>query len=449
MMKLQLLFVVCTFFFVTCTPSTTKKKSPCPAGQELCGEQCVDLLVDSAHCGSCDAPCQEFASCDGTGNCLLDCPHFMAECDDRCFNLATSVEHCGGCHMPCPEGNTCVGGECDDGTCYESVSEAEEGTLPADIIIVVDNSGSMADEAASVQASMHDFVATLQASDIDAHVILISADSTSDTGICVPAPVGSGQCPADENLPTYRHVVRSVGSTNALSIILSSYSEWESSLRPNATRNFLVISDDNAGMSATDFMTQMVALDPTFEGFKFSAIFAPYKVSNSTCVTCEILGTCHTTSCDVCCGKDSLLNVLCVPLTAAEGRVYRDLVQATGGIAGNLCIQDFLPAFIDLATAVIWGAAVDCVYNIPEPPAGVVIDYGQINVDYQPSPGDQAIPVYHVPGGLEDCGSAGGWYYDDHNPPEQILLCPATCAEVSENFAAVITVKFGCATLVQ
>ena len=452
-MSRHLRFLIPALILSACvSPKKTENNgnnvNECPIGMIWCGVECVSIYIDDRHCGGCDQPCPENAICDGTGHCLIECPLGYDQCGETCVILATDTAHCGECDHPCPTGVSCVMGECADEPCLETVAEAEEVVLPADIIIVVDNSASMWDEAASVQSSMVDFVGALTASGIDAHVAIISDDSNAEVGVCVPAPVGSGQCPYDENLPTYRHVVWDVGSTNALELVLALHGEYDDWLRPEATKTILVISDDNSSMSSTDFYTAMVQLDPTFAGFKFSAIFAPYDISYWDCLQCEINGTCNTPSCNQCCGTDTLLNLICTPLPASEGTVYRELITATGGIEGNLCTQDFLPAFTDLATAVVGGARVPCAYDIPAPPEGETIDYGRINVDYQETPWVDAEPIYHIPGGLNDCGEEGGWYYDTHDPPQQVKLCPATCDEVTVNPEAIIKVKFGCATIV-
>src|SRR5262245_17184359 len=153
------------------------------------------------------------------------------------------------------------------GGCAETSSEAKVGFAPADIIIAVDTSGSMGDEAQWTQANMNAMVQAIVGSGIDAHVVMISSSA-----ICVPAPLGSGTCPNDEKLPNYRHVPQNVGSTNALSVLLTTYPQWQTSLRPNATKTFVVVSDDNSSMSASAFTNQLLTLDPTFQGFKFDGI---------------------------------------------------------------------------------------------------------------------------------------------------------------------------------
>jgi len=314
--------------------------------------------------------------------------------------------------------------------------------LPADIIVIVDNSGSMTEEAEFVQNSMNSFASVIAGSGIDYHVILISADSNSDEGICVPSPLGNGSCPGDENLPTYRHVNQSVASTNAFELILSTYPQWSSSLRPNASRTITVITDDNSSMSAADFQSQLIALDPSFAGFVFHSIFAPYDVNPLVCLACG--GGC--TGCDPCCGLNS--GIFCTPLPAEEGTVYRTLVQSTGGVEGDLCTQDFLPAFQAMATAVVAASQVSCVYNIPDPPGGEAIDFNRVNVEYTPAPGATPEIIYFVPGGEANCGGGSGWYYDNETAPTQILFCDATCSYVQQSTDGAVAVKFGCATVV-
>jgi len=331
--------------------------------------------------------------------------------------------------------------------CAETSAEADSGALPADVIFVVDNSGSMGEEAGQVQQSMNDLVSTIVAANIDLHLILISADSTDDAGICVPAPVGNGQCPGDENLPAYRHVVQTVGSTDALQKVLDTYDQYKDSLRANASRTIVVISDDNSALPANDFATQLVALDPTFQDFKFDAIVSPYEITNPLiCVTCAA----PACACDPCCGVDPDAPFpVCVDLPADEGTVYKDLVSQTMGVLGDLCQQQFLPVFQDMATAVINASSIPCVYDIPPPPNGEEIDYGKVNVAYKPNANANGQPIFNVPGGQGDCDNSGGWYYDDPANPSQILLCPSTCDAVQGSTEGSVTVKFGCATQIK
>lgn len=364
-------------------------------------------------------------------------------CGTECVDLMSSSEHCGACGASCSAGETCLAGSCE--ACLETTASANQAALPADIIVVVDNSGSMSDEAGFVQNSMNDFVAGIVGSGIDAHVILISSDSTDDNGICVPAPVGSGSCPGDEKLPGYRHVVQTVSSSDSLQLVLSTYDQWSSSLRPGASRTIVVISDDDSALAASPFAADLVALDPTFAGFRFSAIVAPYDLDGLACFQCTVSGA-ACGSCDPCCGMDSAAGLACTPLPADEGRVYKDLVATTGGVLGNLCTQDFGPVFDDVATAVVDQSSLPCSYVIPEPPNGENVDVNRVNVDFQLTPTSPSSTLPHV-ADESACGSGDGWYYDSATDPTRILLCPKTCDLVKGATEGAVAVKFGCSTI--
>ena len=435
-----------------CGPSggdgTNNNNEPVECGfwETECDGECVSTGSDPNHCGRCNNPCLPGEVCDGTGNCRNTCPAELVNCGGSCVDVNHSVDHCGWCDQPCDTGEICVEGHCQDDSCTTSSSDAQTGLLPADIIVVVDNSGSMTKEAQFVQDSMNDFASIIGQSGIDYHVILISDDSTDENGICVPQVLGSGACPNDENLPSFRHVVQSVASTNALELILSTYPQWSSSLRPNATKTITVITDDNSSLPASTFMTDLVALDPTFQGVKFDAIYAPTEPGVG-CALCAFSGT-PCAQCDPCCGYDDFLNTMCVELTASVGTVYAELVQLTGGVAGDLCTQDFLPTFQDMATAVINDSKVACVYDIPDPGGGEQIDYTKVNIEFITTPGATPQVLFNVPGGEADCGPGGGWYYDNATAPTQIIFCPATCDLVEASSDGSVSVKFGCETVI-
>jgi hypothetical protein len=446
---------------LACGPNSTGEGNnnnggACPEpGQTDCGGICVDTNTDRNHCGSCDNACDPTDVCDGQGSCTAQCQGALTNCGGFCADLQADALNCGSCGFQCASDEVCNAGECEDSACVATSSEAQIGVLPADIILVVDNSDSMTDEAGFVQASMNDFVGAIVSSGIDAHVILISADSNDSQGICVPAPVGSGSCPGDTQPPTFVHVLQEISSSNGLERVLSTYPQWSQYLRPSATKTIAIISDDDSGMSAAAFTSQIVALDPTFTDFKFDAIIPPYDYDHEDCVWCMVPapigpGDCTVAAgCDRCCGPDPFLSFACTAYPDGDGQVYRDLVNQTGGVEGDLCNQDFLPVFQDMATEVISGAQVSCVYDIPDPPGGEQIDYSQVNVEWISTPGATPELILNVPGGLSDCGPNGGWYYDDPAAPTQVLFCPDTCSFVETSTEGRVDVMFGCATIVQ
>lgn len=343
-----------------------------------------------------------------------------------------------------------TGGTGGEPVCGEAMSEAETVLLPADVILVIDNSGSMTDEANEVQASMNDFVQTIVAANIDVHVILISADGNHEQGVCVPAPLGSGACPNDDNQAGgFMHIMDEVGSNNGLQKVLDHYPTYSSFLRPDASRTIGIISDDESSLAAADFTAAMIALDPTFQGFTFHGIVAPYDYDHEDCALCWVLNGQNCGGCDPCCGPDPFLGFACTSYAEEEGQVYKSLATASGGVIGDLCLQEFQPMFAAMATAVIGGSDVACYFDIPPPPDGETIDFTKVNVLYYPTGAPPSQDFFNV-ATAADCGTAtDAWYYDDNAAPTQILLCPETCALVQGAPGdPKIEVAFGCETQV-
>jgi hypothetical protein len=308
-----------------------------------------------------------------------------------------------------------------DAACAAVNQQAETMKQPADIIWVLDNSGSMATEAAAVQSNMNIFAQQIIASGIDVRVVVLSAEQLIifgipvGIGICIAPPLGSGQCPADSLPPKYLHVPAAVGSHDALNLLIDRYRDYASMLRPNASKTFVVVTDDEATQppnnSAAAFTAAVKALDPV--------MFAKWKLSGVYC----------STPCLNCAGT---------------GLVYEQLRQQTGGVSGDMCTTDFAPVFKALAESVIIGSKLACEWNIPPPPVGQTFDPGLVNVIYTPS-GQTARDVFNVPLAA-DCGTQGGWFYDDAAKPTKILACPATCTEIQADMQAKIDVAFGCRT---
>ncbi|MEM6991802.1 MAG: vWA domain-containing protein [Myxococcota bacterium] len=315
-------------------------------------------------------------------------------------------------------------GEVGGNECNELVDMADVGPRPQDIIIAVDNSGSMEQEAAFVQAQMNSFSVQIAAANVDAHIVLISAGASDDAGVCIQPPLGSGGCPGDDsNPPTYLHVESGVGSNNALERIVGHFPDYSSVLRPTAVTHIVVVTDDDSDMSAQDFISQMAGLAPHLSEFTFHGIIAPEDVFNS-CINMT-----------TCCG-----------LAADQGTVYQTLISTTGGVEGNLCEQQFQPIFQAVAQQVIGGATLSCSYEIPPPPDGEVFDKDEVNVSFDDGMGG-TLEIGRVDDPANCGGVADGWYYDDPDDPTVILVCPQTCDKIQGFAQATVAIIFGCETI--
>lgn len=112
----------------------------CAAGFTACGDACVDLQADLAHCGACFDDCGgacEAGVCRGDPNCdnpdgcppdagdrpdgavppdatpppdALVCDPLLA-CDGTCVDPEVDPNHCGGCGVVCESG-LCIDGDC-------------------------------------------------------------------------------------------------------------------------------------------------------------------------------------------------------------------------------------------------------------------------------------------------------------------------------------------------
>lgn len=307
------------------------------------------------------------------------------------------------------------------GDCASVSETAQNKKQPADIIFAIDSSGSMDMEIASVKANMNQFSQQIIASGIDVHVILIG-----DPGkICIGAPLGSGSCPGDTNLPTYYHHPVGVGSSNALQRLLDEYPNYKDHLRPDAATHIVVVSDDDSDLNGNTFHTQWKALDPGNEDYKFHAICGEKDVDDF-----------------LWCAQ----NPACCAFTAEACDEYIKLISITSGKWGDLCLQDFTPVFNELSTQVINGAALACEWVIPEP-MGMPIDFEKVNVEF-----DDGMPPNDVFGKVNDpseCANVShGWYYDDPNNPKKIFVCPQTCDKIQGVPNAKINIQFGCETLI-
>jgi hypothetical protein len=302
------------------------------------------------------------------------------------------------------------------------VSQKASGTLPVDVIWAIDTSCSMTEETAAVKANMNKFSQLISNVGVDVRIVVIAEQWAPspfpgfipEEGICIDKPLGSGQCPSDTNFPKYAHVYETVNSTDALQKYLSQYPSYKDMLRPESVKIFTVVTDDNSSLPAAQFTTQLNALDP--------AKIKPtqWKMYGIYCFT----------NC---------------PSAAKPGAVYAELVKQTGGVASDMCLQNFDPVFNQLAQGVVGAAKLDCAWGIPPPPAGETFNPAKVNVIFTPG-GGTGSPIGKV-GSAAECGPNGGWYYDNDQAPTQVKVCDSTCQSIQSDPNGAIEVQFGCDTI--
>lgn len=342
-----------------------------------------------------------------------DCGADSPICDPNgtCVQCVTSND--------CPSDKPICNGATCEASCAGDEIQANFLTLPSDIIWVVDQSGSMNQETAFVQAQINNFVNVIGQSNIDYRVVMIATTSGSNS-ICVPGPLSNGSC---GNNTQFRLVDQRIGSHDALTRTIGTYGSYSDFLRADSMKHFVFVTDDNAtGTLAAGFVSQLDALQPTgmFANRKFHAIYA---FGNGTTGCTGAFGT-----------------------GAAEGTEYTTLVTGSGGARGVICNDDWSQVFDDITQAVISGSQLACTIDVPDAPAGQTLDPNRVNVKYLMggvAPGTSLPKVATA----ADCTASGGWYYDDNTNPTTITLCPTTCSDIQADSAANVTVELGCASV--
>jgi len=291
--------------------------------------------------------------------------------------------------------------------CEAIAFDPESHVRPVDIVWAIDTSPSMAGERNAVQSNLNAFAQQIGNAEIDVNVVMIASPS-NDGGLCIDAPLGSGNCPNDSNPPSYTHVHQWVGSHNALTRFVTEYPNYQSALRTDSIKYFAVVTDDDAEMSGQWFKDNLHALDSeSFADWKMFGMFCQYRDS---------------------------------------GGVYMGLVNDSGGLHVELCSAspNWQVVFDQMVDTVESDKQLACEWDVPEPPAGFVFEADKLNVDYAAG-GTTVQRVLHVDG-ADACGAESGWYYDAASASERIAVCPATCDTIQGDTSGRIDVVFGCDT---
>lgn len=327
---------------------------------------------------------------------------------------------------------------------------------PVDILLVLDNSGSMKDELDAVEKNINlNFATILQQSGVDYRVILISrhrkaARSESEeasTSICVSAPLsGLAECPAPKPVPSERFFQYSVkieshdsfdqildtfaGGKDKFNLTQIGWSEW---LRPNAKKVFLELTDDNATLAVDTFIQKLQALSPQFgtdaehPNFTFHSIIgvqekpapaSPY-LANEPVQTAVCKG-----------GGDTVANA---------GSSYQDLSKRTGGLRFPICeFASYDTVFKTIANDVVVKSQLACDFDIPTPTDGQALDLSKVAVAYTQGGTSDAVRFGQAPNAAE-CQSDAFYIQDRH-----IYLCPEACDTIQRDNSARLDVLFTC-----
>ena len=349
-------------------------------------------------------------------------------------------------------------------TCVIDRGDEETVRQPVDIILLLDNSGSMEDELEAVEANINlNFASILSDSGVDYHLILISRhrqesrdeSEEASTSICVTTPLsGLDSCDeAEKPVLTARFFQYStkLESTDSFDVAIDTFAPpfdesereekfdqapngWSDWLRPEAKKVFLEMTDDNEDMPIEEFVGSLVAMapahfgnDPSNPTFVFHSIIGLAEKADPT----EAYLPDEPVQTELCDGNDN-------EVTNA-GESYQELSRMTGGLRFPLCqFGAYDVVFQKIADDVVQRRAVACDFPIPAPPMGLELDLTKVAIAY--APGNGAEPTYFGQAETASECQPNAFYIAN----DRLNLCPETCEAVTSDPQASVAALFTC-----
>lgn len=290
-------------------------------------------------------------------------------------------------------------------TCASSVAPLEK--VAVDVIFIIDSSGSMNEETAQVQQNINTFASNIVKEKLDLQVHMITPRGTplGNDGICVPQPLGKGNC--QDNPPLFQQWDQRVGSTNGLELFLRAYNQGTVRLRLQAKKVFVMVTDDRSATPANTFDAQLLAAankgmfgDERRRNYIFNSIVgwqegSPYLSTNPVCATAQETGV-----------------------------DYQTLSQLTGGRIESVCKTSYESVLGNIAKGITERQA--CELAVP---VGAGADPRKVAVQTS-AQGKPTRALEQVTDEAKCAQYPDGWYYDNNDKPTRMHLCKGVCEEV-------------------
>ncbi len=347
--------------------------------------------------------------------------------------------------------------------CGTASADAVLQSEPVDIIMVIDNSGSMGEEIDAVENNINtSFGSILTTAGIDYRLIAISRhdDGSVDTSLCITQPLSSlATCPAPAPGISERffHFNTKIESDDSLDKILDSYiapfgeclslcsngdpagptadsdaddnskntevgwSEW---LRPGAKKVFLAFTDADDDLTSAAFVQALTALSPDF-----GTAEAPTFTFHSIVGVAEKGGAAYLPD-------EPLVVEDCA--TADPNVSMQELSILTGGLRFPICsTASYDAVFNEIANDVVVKAELACDFAIPVAPDGREIERDKVAVSY--SSAGAVVSDFGQAATSADC-QANAFYIEN----DRVWLCPETCDAIKADPMASVDVLFTC-----
>jgi hypothetical protein len=345
--------------------------------------------------------------------------------------------------------------------CVINTAQAEFVQQAVDIILMLDNSGSMADELQAVEENLNvNFASILAGSGVDYRVILLSrhrregrdVEEEASTSVCVTTPLSAltdcTAAPEPVFSDRFFQYSTKLESTDSFDIMLDTYlppfddedqfdhapNGWSEWLRPGAKKVFLELTDDNEDMSAAEMLRQLTSMapqhfgsDPASPNFVFHSIIGIVEKNPPT----EAYLPNEPIQMGVCTGNSNAVD--------NAGATYQELSRLTGGLRFPLCEFDaFDVVFRTIAQDVVLTSNIACDFAIPPPPQGLTLDLANVAIQYAPGDGSAAVQFGQAPT-LDACQPNAFYVAND-----RLNLCPDACSNIRRDPRANIAVLFTC-----
>ncbi len=351
-------------------------------------------------------------------------------------------------------GQEADGGLDEDSACVAQSAEATLVKKPVDIILVIDNSGSMGGEIKAVQSNINNNLAKIIGdSGLDYRVILLSRHGSADNGqsVCISSPLSGTSCnpiPAQPvNTERFKHYSVEVGSKNSYDVILSTYVKkdefglattgWREWLRDDSVKVFVEITDDEPPTSGTSTNTAA-----KFDAALLKLMPAKFGTADKrNYIFHSIIGLkAHTPAGTPWLPTEAVQTATCGTGAVGPAAEYQKLSILTGGLRFPICDNNgFDVVFQTIAKGVVEGSKISCSFPIPTPPPGQIIEPSTIVVNYTPGAGGAGTSYKQV-ASLAAC-TPDSFYIEQNST---ITLCPAVCENVQADNKAKIGILYGC-----
>jgi hypothetical protein len=391
--------------------------------------------------------------------------------------------------------------------CANQDAEASAGKLPADVIVIMDNSSSMFEEADAIEENINnDLAGILEEGEVDYRIILIGdfppTESGSGTGVdpddptlCIQAPpagvtlqdndcdnLGTQRKPNNFSAPgvlanpRFAHYDAPVGSDDALRVLITELDDpngdrgttagsgatlpqfpggYVQLLREDAIRVFIIITDDeSAGLSLEQFDTQLKAKisakfadgTPELRYIAHSILAMAFRNEAGMPVSSLPAGT----PMQPWLPEEDVHDQTCTPGAADSGVTYQQLSKNTGGLRFPLCqVNDADPANDDFD--VIFNAIADNVKNQVNLPCAFTpnsdaenLNYDGAKMIYRPM-GTGALELFQEVPDAAMCNTVeNGFFKTGPEENPTFELCPATCDRVELDPTGKINLLIDC-----